>query len=585
MTKKILLGIAFAASVAACTEDFKDWDAPQVVPQPETVSFADGSVATVSAISLNALAEGQDSVQVCQIKAPTASNTAYKPFYTVTLGGTDTYQLDAQGRMAVADLQDYMVNVAKLGSNPNVSHVLDAVVEMWIGDGLSNVKTATSGTFQITASPKAPIIEVAYYLTGTLNGWDNTDKTYKMTNNGGDPYENPTYTCRLSAPADGADVEFKMTPESGIGGDWSGCLAAGDAEGTFVYNNAGGNLVIKAVEGAVFYDLTFNMLEQTWSAKALLINIEPAYYLTGSINGWNNSDTTYKLTNDGSDPYENPTFTCRIPATEDGSNIEFKMTPESGLGGDWSKCLAAGNGPEGTFAYDNQGGNLVVTAVPGAKFYDLTFNMMELTWSYKAVNFDPFVYFIGATDGWANADQKLALMGEDGTYTGYLYVADPNGWGLEFKFQKVAGSWDDQLNSNNLEEITGDFEKGSDNIKAAAGEGVYYVTLNLSTNVLSALKITNMNLVGDFNGWNQADDAQQMTWDANEYCYVFNNAGVTASGWKFTANNDWAVNLGYGEGNVLTDLVANGGNITATGSTIKLYPTRKTSDKIYCTVE
>ena len=30
-------------------------------------------------------------------------------------------------------------------------------------------------------------------------------------------------------------------------------------------------------------------------------------------------------------------------------------------------------------------------------------------------------------------------------------------------------------------------------------------------------KITNMNLVGDFNGWNAADDAQQMTWDYQDY--------------------------------------------------------------------
>ena len=29
-----------------------------------------------------------------------------------------------------------------------------------------------------------------------------------------------------------------------------------------------------------------------------------------------------------------------------------------------------------------------------------------------------------------------------GVYTGYVYVADPNGAGLQFKFQRVAGSWD-----------------------------------------------------------------------------------------------------------------------------------------------
>ena len=111
------------------------------------------------------------------------------------------------------------------------------------------------------------------------------------------------------------------------------------------------------------------------------------------------------------------------------------------------------------------------------------------------------MFFIGATDGWASPDQKLASQGE-GVYTGYVYVADPNGWGLEFKFQKRAGDWadDSQLNSNNLTAITGDFEKGSDNIKASAGEGVYYVTLDLSANTLNAINaMTMQNRPGNYN--------------------------------------------------------------------------------------
>ena len=254
------------------------------------------------------------------------------------------------------------------------------------------------------------------------------------------------------------------------------------------------------------------------------------------------------------------------------------MTPESGIGGDWSKCLAAGD--EGKFKYNNDGGNFVIKAVAGAKFYDLTFDMLDQTWSYSALSFDPFVFFIGATDGWASPDQKLASQGE-GVYTGYVYVADPNGWGLEFKFQKRAGDWadDSQLNSNNLTAITGDFEKGSDNIKASAGEGVYYVTLDLSANTLNAIKVTKMGIIGDFNGW--SGDVE-MTWNATDYCFEATGAGVTANGWKFRVNADWAINLG---GTTLTDLVANGDNLTAVGNTIKLYPTRKTSDKIYCTVE
>ena len=313
--------------------------------------------------------------------------------------------------------------------------------------------------------------------------------------------------------------------------------------------------------------------------------IDAAYYLTGTLNGWDNTDKTYKLTNDGSDPYENPVYTCRIPAPDDGSDIEFKMTPESGIGGDWSKCLAAGD--EGKFKYNNDGGNFVIKAVAGAKFYDLTFDMLDQTWSYSALSFDPFVFFIGATDGWASPDQKLASQGE-GVYTGYVYVADPNGWGLEFKFQKRAGDWadDSQLNSNNLTAITGDFEKGSDNIKASAGEGVYYVTLDLSANTLNAIKVTKMGIIGDFNGW--SGDVE-MTWNATDYCFEATGAGVTANGWKFRVNADWAINLGSNDSAEpsakINDLVANGKNIGVAGSTIKLYPTRKTSETIYCTVE
>ena len=520
--------------MAACTEDFKDWSQPQVVPQPATVSFADGSVATVSTISLNALDEAQEAVQVCQITAPTASNAAYAPFYTVTLGGTDTYNLDNEGRMNVSDLQSYLV--ANYGSNPNVSHAIDAFVEMWIGDGATNVKTATSGVFQIVASPKAPYIEAAYYLTGSINGWDNTDMTYQLTNDGTDPYENPTYTCRINAPEDGSNIEFKMTPASGIDGDWSGCLAAGEQEGTFVYNNAGGNLVIEAVEGAVFYDLTFNMLDQTWSAKALLINIEPAYYLTGSINDWNNSDTTYKLTNDGRDPYENPTFTCRIPATEDGSNIEFKMTPESGLGGDWSKCLAAGSGPEGTFAYNNDGGNLVITAVDGAKFYDLTFNMMELTWSYKAVKFESFIYEIGNSQGWSESAPLYCPDG-NGKYQGYYYLDGG------FKFKPNADNWDGDWGQDPNGEAGKLVQEGEQDCQAAAG--FYQIDVDLELMTYAITQVNSISIIGTVNGnWDTDTD---LTYNTESKAWE-TTATLNAGAMKFRMNHDWAVSWGGANG-------------------------------------
>ena len=570
--KKILYTIGLALLAVSCTEDYKDWANP-FKNDPEAAKTMTMNISPVATIDLATV-----TAEAVQVFSPSiAIDDEAEAVYETTLYGPEegdeaSFNAGADGSVSKEVLETAVYSL--YGQRPVQLSIPMKVV------GLVRVGGQTFkaiGNTTLSVIPNAPEIEAAYYLTGSINGWDNSDKTYKLTNDGSDPYENPTFTCRIPAPEDGSNVEFKMTPESGIGGDWSKCLAGGD-EGKFKYNNDGGNLVINAVAGAKFYDLTFNMLDQTWEAKALLFDIEQNWYFTGSLNGWNNSDTTYKLTNDGSDPYANPTFTMRIPAPEDGSNIEFKMTPESGLGGNWSKCLAAGNNGEGTFAYNNEGGNLVIEAVEGAKYYDVTFNMMALTWSYKAISFDPFVYFIGATDGWAASDQKLAAV-SDGVYTGFLYVADPNGWGLEFKFQLEPGNWDKQLNSNNLAEVSGDFEKGGDNIKASAGEGVYFVNLDLNTNVLSATKVEKMGIIGDFNGW--GGDVE-MTWNATDYCFEATGAGVNANGWKFRINADWGINLG---GATLTDLVANGDNLTAVGNTIKLYPTRKTSDKIYCTVE
>lgn len=56
---------------------------------------------------------------------------------------------------------------------------------------------------------------------------------------------------------------------------------------------------------------------------------------------------------------------------------------------------------------------------------------------------------------------------------------------------------------------------------------------------------------------------------------------LTSDGWKFIVNKDWPINLGGSIDNLEQD----GANLTVAGNTIKLYPTRKTKDNIFCTVE
>lgn len=187
------------------------------------------------------------------------------------------------------------------------------------------------------------------------------------------------------------------------------------------------------------------------------------------------------------------------------------------------------------------------------------------------------IYFIGATDGWSQAEQTLVGDG-NGHYTGYIYCADPNGWGNQFKFQQVPGDWGTEINNSNFNTYAGAATDCGGNLGVSGGENVYYFDVDLVSGYISATEVTMMGIIGDFNGW--ASDAV-MTWDAANYCYVCNNPGINANGWKFRVNADWALNLG----GTLDNLVGNGDNLSAVGSVVKLYPCRRGTTKIYCTVE
>ena len=219
--------------------------------------------------------------------------------------------------------------------------------------------------------------------------------------------------------------------------------------------------------------------------------------------------------------------------------------------------------------------NVNVTGTEGSAAVRLLADAFDVTVVPQKPLFNPFIYFIGATDGWSGSDQKLACLNGDGIYTGFCYVADPNGWGIAFKFQRVAGSWDNEINANTFTSKNGVF--GDNNIEVAE-EGVYYFVVNLAQNSISAMKVNTMGIIGDFNGW--GGDVE-MTWNPDDFCYEAVNPGVTANGWKFRMNSDWAINLG-GD---ISNLTQDGANISLVGNTIKLYPTRKTSNNIYCTVE
>ena len=330
---------------------------------------------------------------------------------------------------------------------------------------------------------------------------------------------------------------------------------------------------------------------ETFQVKAIPVApvIDEGYYLVGDmckteeVEGWT-IEAAKAFKHSDRDVYDDPIFTLTFETKE--ANQYWKVIPKKNIdaGTLWADGVV---GPKvdgnesmtGLLTSDGPGAGKI--AEPGK--YKLTLNMMDYSYTIEKVMYDPFIYFIGSTDGWGSNDQKLALVDEEtGTYTGYVYIADPNGAGFEFKFQREQGNWDTAIGANNFvtfKEAAKDPQNGN-NLGVNAGEGVYYMDVNLSEGTITATKVESMGMVGDFQGWDVLAPVP-MTWNAEEYCFEATNAGVTDGGWKFVVNKGWSINLGGSINNLKQD----GTDLKVAGNTVKLYPTRKTKENIYCTVE
>lgn len=321
--------------------------------------------------------------------------------------------------------------------------------------------------------------------------------------------------------------------------------------------------------------------------------IDEGYYLVGDmfttedgVNGWNTISDKQTFKHSDKDVYEDPIFTITFETTK--ADQYWKIIPKANVDAGNTDASAAGVvGPkvdgEDSMTGSLTNGDAKTGKIAKAGKYKLTLNMMDYTYTFEEVKYDPFIYFIGSTDGWQSYDQKLALVDDaKGVYTGFAYIADPNGAGFEFKFQRKPNSWDNAIGASNFVTFKGaaiDPQSGN-NLGVNGGVGVYYIDANLSEGTIEATKVETMGLIGKFQEWDETKDVP-MTWNAEEYCFEVTNAGVTADGWKFRMNKKWDVNLGGS----LNNLTAGGSDIKVAGNTVKLYPTRKTKDNIYCTVE
>lgn len=468
MIKKILCGLAAVASLAACTGDYTDWADPQSNPQPETVSFGNGSVSEVGLIDFANIPESQQAVKVCDITAPTSSESAYTPEFSITLGD-QTFPLSADGMMSVADLKGYVEAV--YGKAPTQRDI-QSTVSMWLNNGTTTIKTATSEAFKVSAQLVAPHISENYYVVGGTLDWaaSAASKEQKFSHSSASVYDDPVFTITIPASADG-DTWFAIGDDEALdaigNGDWSKLLGT-----------------------------------------------------TGA-----------------------------------STDLEGMLKPRYELDGDHSLCVP--NGP---------------------KYLKITINMMDGSYKVEGINFGEFFYEIGGESGWSASH---ALKGDGaGKYQGYYYLDS------EFKFKPNADNWDGDYEYDGEGKIA---DNGGSNCPAPAA-AFYQVDVDLAAGTYALTAVNSITVVGNHNGWNQADAACHMTYNKEAGCWEA-TLDLTADGFKFAMNDDWAVSWGGANGDpaAYDNLSQYGGkdlNLPAAGAGtyfIQLYLSYEGANKVVLT--
>ena len=310
--------------------------------------------------------------------------------------------------------------------------------------------------------------------------------------------------------------------------------------------------------------------------------ISQHYYLIGAPSAWDPTCVTMPFNHSDKDVYEDPIFTIVFPVS-DGETwfaVADDITVETA---DWKQVFgcAEGNGnntEEGSLkrrADLTDDGSFKVVVDGDAKFIKMTLNMMEYTYKIEKLNFQEFIYTPGNHQGW-NPGTAAAMRSPnfDGVYVGFTYL---NG---NFKFTKER-NWNGEYNFNDF--ATKDdifFNNDGSNINISE-EGFYQITADVASSKLSAKKITTWGIIGpaQAGGWDSDTD---MTWNAADESWTV-TLELAADEFKFRANDDWGINMGGS----IDDLSQDGANIkVAEAGTyeVKLFLTRSTSDKMYCTL-
>ena len=544
MKKIMYLAGAALLSLAACTDDYKDW-AQQEQPTQPVIETTGLTVEAPAALDV-ATVEGT----TVKLFEPTLANTYDEVSYTVSLSnveGTATVDIpvDAEGNVLVEDLQGAICDL--YGRRPverTVPYTLTALAKK-----AGNVyKMTSSGT--ITLTPQAPHISENYYIVGGPNEWTDAPlKQLKFNHSGKDVYEDPVFTIVFDAAA--GDTWFAIGDDEAceaIPADWSKLLGivGGDnqaSEGRLdVRSNMGADNSFCVPAGAKKIKVTINMLEYTFKVEP--VSIADAYYLVGGPGSWS-SDKSLKFSHSNQDVFDDPIFYYTFEGNGGTGDIWFAFGDAEALdaidNGDWNQLFGYSGELSTSGSFDRRsvlGGEYTFHVDGTAKFYRFTVNMAEKTYEIKELNFAQYIWQAGNGNGWGNPAAPLYSPNGDGQYSGFMYLDG------EFKFRSGQDNWN--APDWGYGGADGTLAEQADNLNTATG--FYKVDVNLAAMTYALTPIT-VGIIGPAQpgGWDTDSDmsfnAATGAWEAT--------IALSADELKFRANDSWDINWG-GDINNLT---------------------------------
>lgn len=347
------------------------------------------------------------------------------------------------------------------------------VKEMWVryagyvdGENVSNIRLNGSDyyyapqAFYMAPIPPDFVVEPAYYLLGTINGWS-VGGALQMNHSGKDVYDDPVFTYVVDL--DGSEWWWKVVPQSTYEtGNW----VDGDDAAFGVATNGDGALSGKLVGRTATEDCGAGCLNGVVGKYVMVINLEmmtyeftPVYdflYTPGDANGWSQ------------------TASAKIYPTPTGAAYEswmplkgsFKFTTQP----DWNGINFGAGAEAGTLSTDGGAGNLTVS---DEGYYCVRMSTVSMTWETVYGPVQSWGVIGGfAASGWGTDVPMTTVDGQIWKATVTFAAGD------EFKF-RADGAWDIQYGNggNGMDDLVCD--GGSGNLTAPAA-GTFEVTLDLS---------------------------------------------------------------------------------------------------------